>query len=299
LIGDRGEHRPLKRTYSMTRSPIVSVITPSFRSSRWLKLCIASVADQQIDHEHIIQDACSDDGTQDWLPQDIRVKAFIEKDSGMYDAINRGLQKASGEVLAYLNCDEQYLPGALSQVVQFFDDHPDVEVVFAYTVAVNELGQYRFHRKVQVPLLYHTWTHPLSVLTCATFFRRSIVHRRNILFNSAYRIIGDAEWVLHLLREKVAMAVLPQFTSSFAVTGQNLSGRPETQSENRRLLRTAPAWARAVRPAILIHHRLRRWLGGIYRQGPFSYLIYTHDSPDNRVTFTVPSPTSRWTWQPA
>ena len=61
-----------------------SIITPSFRNSNWLKLCIASVADQQgVELEHIVQDSCSDDGTQDWLPQDPRVLAFIEKDAGM------------------------------------------------------------------------------------------------------------------------------------------------------------------------------------------------------------------------
>ena len=63
-----------------------SIVTPSFRNSRWLKLCIASVADQQgVELEHIVQDSCSDDGTQDWLPHDRRVRAFIEKDGGMYD----------------------------------------------------------------------------------------------------------------------------------------------------------------------------------------------------------------------
>ena len=91
-----------------------SIITPSFRNSNWLKLCIASVADQQgVEVEHIVQDSCSDDGTQDWLPQDRRVSAFIEKDGGMYDAVNRGYRRAQGDILAYLNCDEQYLPGAL------------------------------------------------------------------------------------------------------------------------------------------------------------------------------------------
>src|SRR6266480_7414531 len=88
-----------------------SIITPSYRSAQWLRLCVASIADQQgVELEHIVQDSCSDDGTQDWLPKDPRVKAFIEKDRGMYDAVNRGFQRSSGELLAYLNCDEQYLP---------------------------------------------------------------------------------------------------------------------------------------------------------------------------------------------
>jgi len=60
-----------------------SIITPSFRNSRWLKLCIASVADQQgVEFEHIVQDSCSDDGTRGWLPHDRHLKAFIEKDGG-------------------------------------------------------------------------------------------------------------------------------------------------------------------------------------------------------------------------
>ena len=51
-----------------------SIITPSFRNSAWLKLCIASVADQKgVQLEHIVQDSCSDDGTSEWLPNDPRV----------------------------------------------------------------------------------------------------------------------------------------------------------------------------------------------------------------------------------
>src|SRR2546429_80118 len=126
---------------------LISIITPSFRNSRWLKLCIGSVADQGVEHEHIVQDSCSEDGTQDWLASDPRVKAFIEKDQGMYDAVNRGLRRAQGEILAYLNCDEQYLPGALSSVVDYFQKNPATEIVFADTVVVGPQGQYICDRR--------------------------------------------------------------------------------------------------------------------------------------------------------
>src|SRR5688572_31350980 len=96
-----------------------SIITPSFRNSEWLKLCVASVADQGVEHEHIVQDGGSDDGTLDWLRIDPRVQAHVEKDAGMYDAINRGLNRATGDIIAHLNCDEQYLPGALPAVEKF------------------------------------------------------------------------------------------------------------------------------------------------------------------------------------
>src|SRR5215207_9280200 len=112
-------------------APQFSIVTPSFRSSAWLKLCIASVADQEgVTLEHLVQDAGSDDGTLDWLTTDSRVAAFVEKDSGMYDAVNRAWRRARGEILAYLNCDEQYLPGALNLVADYFAEHPEVDILF-------------------------------------------------------------------------------------------------------------------------------------------------------------------------
>src|SRR5438876_12243892 len=134
-----------------------SIVTPSYRSGQWLRLCIASVADQQgVQLEHIVQDSCSDDGTQEWLPKDSRVQSFIEKDQGMYDAVNRGFRRASGDLLAYLNCDEQYLPGALGEVAQFFETHPEVEVLFADAVVIDRGGAYICHRKALVPTMYHS-----------------------------------------------------------------------------------------------------------------------------------------------
>src|SRR6266700_5293799 len=116
----------------------LSIITPSFLGRQWLKLCIASVADQQgVEVEHIVQDSCSDDGTQDWLPHDPHVKAFIEKDTGMYDAVNRGYRRATGDILAYLNCDEQYLPGGLAAVKRFFEQNPRVEVCLAGSIVTD------------------------------------------------------------------------------------------------------------------------------------------------------------------
>jgi glycosyltransferase involved in cell wall biosynthesis len=91
---------------------MISIVTPSFQQLDWLQLAIASVADQTgTEHEHIVQDA----GTPgvEKLFHGIGAKLFVEKDKGLYDAVNRGLTKARGEICAYLNCDEQYLPGTL------------------------------------------------------------------------------------------------------------------------------------------------------------------------------------------
>lgn len=270
-----------------------TVVTPSFRSSAWLKLCIASVADQQVDLEHIVQDAGSDDGTLDWLRTDPRIKLYVERDSGMYDGVNRGLRRAAGDVLAYLNCDEQYLPGALQQVGAFFEREPGIDVVFGDVVMVNADGEYLFHRKMLAPLTWHTWTCHLSTLSCGMFFRSSVFQRFE--FEPHWRDAGDGEWVVRLLRGGVRMEALGTFTSAFTMTGKNMSKGENARRENGELRRSAPFPIRAARPLTIVHHRLRRWLGGMYRQDPFSFEIYTRKSPERRVRRDVSCPIPRAT----
>jgi glycosyltransferase involved in cell wall biosynthesis len=271
----------------------ISIVTPSYRRSAWLRLCIASVADQPVEIEHIVQDSESDDGTLEWLPRDPRVKMFVEKDQGMYDGINRGLRRAGGDLLAYLNCDEQYLSGALAAVADFFEQHPETDVLFGDVVMVDANGRYLYHRKMQTPLKYHTWTCHLSTLSCGMFFRRRIVSDYGELFDPRLRDVGDGEWMLRLLRRGLRMAALGQFTSAFTHTGINMSVGPNARREARELRRSAPFWARQLKPLFIAQHRLRRWTGGIYRQGPFAYEIYTRASPERRQRFEVASPTFR------
>ncbi|MBI3876793.1 MAG: glycosyltransferase [Verrucomicrobia bacterium] len=271
-----------------------SIVTPSFRHGEWLRLCVASVADQGVEHEHIVQDAGSDDGTLDWLRADKRVRVFVEPDEGMYDGINRGLRRSTGEILAYLNCDEQYLPGALLEVGSFFDEHPEVDVLFANAIVVEAEGSYLFHRKVLTPLRWHTRVWPLSTLTCATFFRRSVLDVHKCFFDVRYRCMGDGEWVWRLLEHGVRMASLGHFTSAFAHTGGNLGYGDPAKAEFRAWAATAPAWLRGTRWLWLLHHRLRRLAGGIYFQNPFDYAIYTRGSPNHRKTFHVAKPEFRW-----
>lgn len=272
-----------------------SIITASFRSNQWLKLCLPSVADQGVELEHLVQDGVSDDGTLDWLPQDRRVKAVVEKDNGMYDAINRGLRRASGDILAYLNCDEQYLPGALKAVGEFFERHPKVEVVFGDALVVDSQGQYLCHRRTVLPTHYHTLvSNNLATLTCATFFRRRLITERQMFFDTRFRIIGDAEWIYRLIRQRVTMAVLPRFTSAFTDTGDNLCLKPSVRKEQEDLAKLAPGWVRKLRSLFIAQYRWRKLLAGHYYQAPFDYALYTHASPEQRVSFSVKQPTAVW-----
>lgn len=272
-----------------------SVITPSFRSSRWLRLCIASIADQGVNVEHIVHDAESDDGTLEWLLGDRRVKTFVEKDNGMYDAVNRGLKKSTGEICAYLNCDEQYLPGALKKVEKYFEENPAVEIVFGDVIIINPEGEFLCHRKSLLPLKPHSMvSNNLSILTCATFFRRSVIEKRGLFFDSSLRDLGDADWVLRSIKHRIPMGLLNSFTSVFTDTGENMNFKPNALREKKELFASAPGWAKALRHPIILHHRLRKLLAGGYFQKPFQYRIYTRTSPETRAAFKVNNPTGRW-----
>jgi len=271
----------------------LSIVTPSFRSSSWLKLCIASVADQGVDVEHIVQDAESDDGTQDWLPNDKRVKAFIEKDAGMYDAVNRGWKRANGDILAYLNCDEQYLPGALKIVLNFFETHPETEVLFAGSIVTDAEGGYICHRHSLVPNPYGIW-YRFPVLTSSLFIRRKVVHERGILFDTRWRVVGDFHWVCDLIKNQVPMVSCDDFTSVFTDTGDNLCLQPRFVTEKADSLALMPAWLKMSKYFWIAHHQLRRWTAGQFSVKPMSCALYTRSSPERRVTINVGKPTVLW-----
>jgi glycosyltransferase involved in cell wall biosynthesis len=271
-----------------------SIITPSFRSSAWLKLCIASVADQGVELEHIVQDSLSDDGTLDWLMSDRRVQAHAEKDAGMYDAVNRGLKRAKGDLLAYLNCDEQYLPGTLKAVADYFDRHPGIDVVFGDSLVVDAKGECMCYRRIQVPHKYHTMVSHLQTFTCSMFFRRKIIDDHGLFFDTKWRDLGDAAWVVRLLEKRIPLGTLRQFAAAFTDTGANMNLSANAQREKQVMANAAPAWARKLEFALVWQHRLRRLLGGIYRQPPFDYAIYTLASPEQRVAYHVAQPTFVW-----
>jgi glycosyltransferase involved in cell wall biosynthesis len=271
-----------------------SIVTPSRNNSDWLKLCVASVADQGVELEHLVQDGASTDGTAEWLLRDPRVDAVSERDRSMYDGINKGLARASGEVIAYLNCDEQYLPGALRAVEEYFARNPKVDIVFGDAVVVEADGSFICYRRTVTPHRLHTWVNGnLSIFTCATFFRRSLLDR-GLTFNPDVKMVGDTEWLLRVIESGARMGLLRQYTSAFTMTGRNIGFTQQARREHEAFYGSAPLWARTLRKPIIYHHWLRRLASGAYSQGPFSYSIYTKRTPARRSEFLVTEPTFRW-----
>lgn len=281
----------------------ISVVTPSFRQLEWLQLCIASIADQQaVEVEHIVQDAGTPGFAEFCREMECRWPnrpgysrhMVSEPDEGMYDAVNRGLLKAKGEVLAYLNCDEQYLAGTLNRVVRWFDKNSKPEVLFGDAIIVDSNGGYLCSRRAMVPQPLHTLTSGnLSIFTSSTFFRRTL-RDRGILFEKKWRVVGDAVWAVRLRRSGICCRVWGEAMAAFTETGANLS-RPETaHQEQQTLYFSAPAWARLLAPLLLGIYRGRRWWAGAYQDHRVQYSIYTLKSPARRVEFGPFRSIARW-----
>jgi len=106
--------------------------------------------------------------------------------------------------------------------------------------------------------------------------------------------LGDLHWVRALLEHRVPMAVFNHFTSVFADTGENMNLKANAIREKSETSAMIPAWPRLLRPALVMHHRLRRIAAGHFFLKPTQYSIYTRDSLDRRVEFSVPKPTAVW-----
>jgi glycosyltransferase involved in cell wall biosynthesis len=233
----------------------------------------------------------------DQLSAGYSLTIYSEKDAGMYDAVNKGLRKASGDICAYLNCDEQYLPGTLRWVADYFSLSPETEVLFGAAVVTKADGTYRADRRVMPPTRWHTMVSGnLSFFTSSTFFRRTSVVERGLLLDPQWRVCGDAVWALRFLEAGLRMQSTHRPLSAFAETGVNMSavGNARAAEESRRLASSAPAVVRALRPAVLLAYRLRRWWNGAYALNPHSYAVYTAGHPDRRQRFDVDSPNFRW-----
>lgn len=220
---------------------------------------------------------------------------YSKRDAGMYDAVNRGFRRASGEVFAYLNCDEQYLPGVLKRIAEEFDASPGCETLFADAIVTDSKGAYLCDRRVTIPTAAHVLVSGnLSIFTAATFSRAEVFQKRNLFFDPSYKNVGDAEWVLRLIKSGVSLRTLRLRAAVFADTGENLNMQPEGAAERARL-RGMAAWpVRAAAPLVVAHHRLKRLLGGAYALAPHGYEIFTRNSPGERVRFEAARPTFRW-----
>jgi glycosyltransferase involved in cell wall biosynthesis len=123
---------------------LVSIVTPSYNQSRFIEDTIQSVLSQGYPQiEYLVVDGASTDGTVDIIRRYEHKLAWwvSESDQGQTDAINKGFARATGEILAWLNSDDIYEPGAVSAAVSYLQQHPDVGMVYGDCKYINENGE--------------------------------------------------------------------------------------------------------------------------------------------------------------
>ncbi len=123
---------------------LVSIVTPSYNQADYLEATIRSVIEQDYPQiEFIVIDGGSTDNSLEIIRRyDDRISSWIsEPDTGQTEAINKGFARATGGVLAYLNSDDLYRPGAIREAVEYLDANPDVGMVYGDADFIDESGE--------------------------------------------------------------------------------------------------------------------------------------------------------------
>jgi glycosyltransferase involved in cell wall biosynthesis len=204
----------------------ISIITPSYNQGRFIADAIDSVASQNYPNiEHIILDAQSNDETLEVLSRYSHLPHLTwvsEPDKGQTDAINKGFRRATGDVVAWLNADDYYLPGAFARVNEVFSEQPNTDILYGEAAFVDE------HKNVTGYRRGHTFDyHILLYFGCyiqstATFFRRHIVDHEHLL-EPSYKTVMDYEYYVRLATLGYQFGFIPEVLAAFRWHGTNIS----------------------------------------------------------------------------
>lgn len=261
-----------------------SVVTPTRNALDMLRRCVGSVRGQQgVAREHLVHDACSDDGTPAWLTAQPDLDGVSEPDAGMYDAIGRGFTRSRGDVLSWLNSDEQYLPGTLALVQQHFMAHPELDFLFGDAIVVDGAGRpIAARREIRLSRAYIA-NGFLNAYSCTMFFRRRLRDEGLLSFDPRYAYAADMDLVLKLLAAGRRYAKLPRYLSAFMLDGANLSCHPRMLVETAEIQRRHHALQRPwLRRLVACGRYAERLAAGSYRRVDLDYQYALDERPTYR-----------------
>ena len=177
--------------------PLVSVITPSFNQARYLEATIQSVLSQDYARiEYILIDGASTDGSVEIIRKYRNHFAYwvSEKDSGQAEAINKGFLRIRGEIVAWLNSDDYYLPNTVSAAVRVFESNSDVVMVYGDMLAVDEQGQTINLLKYKQLLLEDLLCFQI-IGQPSVFFRRAALEKAGLLDTTYHFLLDHHLWL--------------------------------------------------------------------------------------------------------
>ncbi len=192
--------------------PKISIITPSFNQGVFIEDAIRSVLEQAYPNfEHIIIDNCSADGTLEILKKYDHLIWTSEPDEGQSDALNKGFDLASGDIIGWLNTDEFYMPGTFVHLSSHVIVNKKNDIFYGDVVFTGQDGDFwrlkaghSFHLKT---LLYNDYG--CYIPTVSTFFRKQLISD-GFFINRGYNICMDLEYFLRLAMAKKKFIYIPR-----------------------------------------------------------------------------------------
>ena len=207
------------RRFVNLANPTLSIVTPSYQQAEFIERTLKSVLNQGYPNlEYFVQDGGSTDGTQEVLIQfGNRLSGFQSSpDAGQSNGINIGFNKTSGEIMSWLNADDIMLPGTLDRVVDFFNNHPEVDVVYGNRLMIDkndmEIGRWILP------------SHDSNVLSWVDFVPQETLFWRRGIWNviggqidESFHFTMDWDLLLRFRNGGAKFAHIPHFLSAFRV----------------------------------------------------------------------------------
>jgi glycosyltransferase involved in cell wall biosynthesis len=204
-----------------------SIITATWNCEKTIKTCLESLRQQEVDFEHIVVDNLSNDQTleiiRDFDSPNSRI--ISEKDSGIYNAFNKGLTLAKGDVIAFLNADDHYLPRALKRVEGAFLKNPSWDLVHG-NIEVNKND---LLCSIPPPNGIRSFN-GVRILHPATFIKKEVFDRIGN-FDESLQIVGDLDLFFRIYNSGIEFHYLNETLTHFLLGGISTSRYKETQQE--------------------------------------------------------------------
>jgi glycosyltransferase involved in cell wall biosynthesis len=282
--------------------PLVSIVTPVLNRVRSIEACLSAVAAQSYPSvEHIVVDGGSTDGTLEVVTSfqvSRNLRWISEPDTGMYDAINKGLTLAQGEIVAYLNSDDFYLPWSIEVAVDALKQGADV--VYGDLGVLQVLSDDRSTFSIQFyPHFNLTYYTHIGTLGQPAVFWRSDVIQRIGKFDTTYRLIGDCEYWVRAGTTGASFVHVDEVMAIQIDHGETLRARlpDKLESEFKRL---RSGYSAVVRPPTWprLHARKKslrwRWLQlsfmlETYKREPTRWFRFIHFLRETGLKVTRPA----------
>ncbi len=179
-------------------NPLVTIVTPCYNSAQFIEETVQSVLAQTYAHiEYIVMDGGSADGTREILERYADRLTFIsEPDNGQSDAINKGWRMAKGDILAWLNADDLYLPDTVEKAVAHIEQFPGTHWVYGYSETLNADGRPHPFRHPVCEWDYHKLLNQNDyVIQPTVFLRRAVVEEMGYLREDLHYMMDYEYWL--------------------------------------------------------------------------------------------------------